>query len=259
MDPNFPLQLWCRILPQFQDTLNMLHTSRLHPHMSSFTHTNGPFYYNTTPIAPPGMKTLVYEIPQQRKTWAQHGVDAWYIGYCPDHYRCHKTYVPATRGEQISHTLSFSLHDFAVQAKNHQYDIARSIRDLTTALQHHYLHTPLQPVGDKQFAAIQALEKIFFPNINRKQPKRLSIQQWNPQKLLLCYNKYNNPPQLTYILHYRNFLEATQTDINTLHAIVWRKIHIQWLAPANIPMQPNNWQKTSAPHIFQKTYGLSSY
>ena len=27
------------------------------------------------------------------------------------------------------------------------------------------LHTPLQPVGDKQFAAIQALENIFCPDI----------------------------------------------------------------------------------------------
>ena len=126
---------------------------------------NGPFDYNATPIAPPGIKKLVYETPQQRKTWDQHGVDAWYIGYCPDHYRCHKTYVPAARGERISHTVSFFPHDFAVIANNHQDDIACSIRDLTTALQHRYLHTPLQPVGDKQFAAIQALENIFCPDI----------------------------------------------------------------------------------------------
>ena len=91
----------------------------------------------------------VKETPQQRKTWDQHVVDAWYIGYCPDHYRCRKTYVPATRGELISHTVSFFPHDFAVPANNHQGGEARSIRDLTTALQHRYLHTPLQPIGDK--------------------------------------------------------------------------------------------------------------
>ena len=146
----------------------MLRTSRLHPHMSSFTHMKGLFDYNATPIAPPGIKTIVYETPQQRKTWAQHGVDAWYIGYCPDHYRCHKAYVPATRGERISHTVSFFPHDFAVSSNNHQDDIARSIRDLTTALQHGYLHTPLQHMGDKQFAAIQALENIFYPNIQQQ-------------------------------------------------------------------------------------------
>ena len=164
MDPNFLLHLWCRILPQCQDTLNMLRTYRLHPHMSSFTHMNGPFDYNATPMVSPGIRKLVYENPQQRKTWAQHGVDAWYIGYCPDHYRCHKTYVPATRGERISHTVSFSPHDFSVPANNHQDDVARSILDLTNELQHRYLNTPLQPVGDKQFAAIKVLEYFFCPD-----------------------------------------------------------------------------------------------
>ena len=66
MDPNFPLHLWCRILPQCQDTLNMLFTSRRHPHMSSFTHMNGPFDYNATPIVPPGIKTLTQDLPVSR-------------------------------------------------------------------------------------------------------------------------------------------------------------------------------------------------
>ena len=43
MDPNFPLHIWCQILTQCQDTLNMMCTSRLHPHMYSFTHMNVPF------------------------------------------------------------------------------------------------------------------------------------------------------------------------------------------------------------------------
>ena len=59
MDPNFPLHLWCCIIPQCQDTLNMMHTSHLHPYMSSFTHMNGHFDYNATPMAPTGIRTLV--------------------------------------------------------------------------------------------------------------------------------------------------------------------------------------------------------
>ena len=58
MDLNFPLHLWCRILPQCQDTLNMLRTSRLHPHMYSFTHMNDPFDYNATAMTPPGIKNF---------------------------------------------------------------------------------------------------------------------------------------------------------------------------------------------------------
>ena len=122
---------------------------------------NVPFDYNATTIATLGIKMLVYERPQQQKNWAQRGVDTCYIGYCPDHYHCHKTYVPATRGERIAHTVSFFPHDFAVPANNHQDNVARSIRDLTTEIQHRYLHTPLQLVGDKQFTAIKALEQFF--------------------------------------------------------------------------------------------------
>ena len=72
--------------------------------------------------------------------------------------------LTATWGERISHTVSFFPHDFAVPAKNHQEYLSLSIRDMTTAIQHHYLHTPLQPVGDKQFAAIKLLEQIFCPD-----------------------------------------------------------------------------------------------
>ena len=36
--------------------------------------------------------------------------------------------------------------------------MARSLRDLTTALRHRYLHTPLQPVEGEQFAPLQQRE-----------------------------------------------------------------------------------------------------
>ena len=70
LDPLFPLHLWCRLLQDCEDTLNMLRSSRLHPQMSSYNHLEGIIDYNTTPIAPPGLKTLVYETPTQRRTWA---------------------------------------------------------------------------------------------------------------------------------------------------------------------------------------------
>ena len=110
------------------------------------------------------------------KLGPQYSVDAWYIGYFPYHYRCHKTYIPANRGVLISHTVSFFPHNFAVPSNNPQDDVARSIHDLTTALQHRYLHTPLKPVKDKQFAAIKALEKKFCPEVPGKTVPRLSIQ-----------------------------------------------------------------------------------
>ena len=64
MDPNIPVNLWCRLLPQCQGILNMLRTSYQHPHISAYTHVDWIFDYNTTPMAPSGIKALVYETPE---------------------------------------------------------------------------------------------------------------------------------------------------------------------------------------------------
>ena len=33
-----------------------------------------------TPLAPPGFKVIVHECPQERETWADHGIMRLYIG-----------------------------------------------------------------------------------------------------------------------------------------------------------------------------------
>jgi hypothetical protein len=41
MDPYFPMNLWDRLVPQAEMTLNLLRTSRLHPHLSAAAHFHG--------------------------------------------------------------------------------------------------------------------------------------------------------------------------------------------------------------------------
>jgi hypothetical protein len=38
VDPSFPMNLWDRLLPQAEITLNLLRTSRLHPQLSAAAH-----------------------------------------------------------------------------------------------------------------------------------------------------------------------------------------------------------------------------
>ena len=130
--------------------------------MSAFNHLEGIFDYNATPMAPPGIKVLVYETPTQRRTWAQYGVEAWYICHASLHYRYFKCYVPATRGEHTATSIYFFPHDFAVPANNQHDDAARSICDLTAALKHIYTYSPVQSIGDEQLLAIQKLEHLLF-------------------------------------------------------------------------------------------------
>ncbi len=42
-DSDFPLQLWDRLTPQVEDTLNMLRASRVDPSESAYEILNGPY------------------------------------------------------------------------------------------------------------------------------------------------------------------------------------------------------------------------
>ena len=109
--PSFPLHLWCRLIPLAVTTLNLMRPSRIDPKLSAYEMHNGVFNYNKTPIAPPGCKVIVHEPPNKRGTWDIHGVDGWYLGMSPDHYRCHRVYIPKTRAERIAQTVKLFPHN----------------------------------------------------------------------------------------------------------------------------------------------------
>jgi len=104
------MHLWDRLIPQSVLTLNLLRPSRQNPSISAYTALRGEFNYDATPLAPPGCKIIAFESPQIRRTFAPHGVPAWYNGPALEHYRCYKVYVPKTRAERISDTVSFHPH-----------------------------------------------------------------------------------------------------------------------------------------------------
>ena len=67
VDPDFPLHLWCRLLPLASLTLNLLRPSRINPKLSAYEILEGVFDYNKHPLAPPGCKALIHEAPTKRK------------------------------------------------------------------------------------------------------------------------------------------------------------------------------------------------
>jgi hypothetical protein len=66
VEPDFPLHLWDRLLPQAEMTLNLLRTSRQHPHLSAAAHYHGMVDYSKTAFAPPGCKIIAHEKPHQQ-------------------------------------------------------------------------------------------------------------------------------------------------------------------------------------------------
>jgi hypothetical protein len=99
---DFPLQLWDRLTPQVENTLNLMHPSRIDPTKSAYEAIHGPYDWNRFPLAPPGCKAIIYESPESRGSWASRGTNAWYVGPSLDHYRCNHYFVPETSAYRIS-------------------------------------------------------------------------------------------------------------------------------------------------------------
>jgi hypothetical protein len=62
-DSEFPLQLWDKLAPQVQNTLNLLQASRINSNILVYETLNGPYNWDRYPLAPPGCKAIIYEAP----------------------------------------------------------------------------------------------------------------------------------------------------------------------------------------------------
>ena len=68
--------------------------------MSAWEHSNGPFNYNATPIGPSGLRFLIHNKSNTRRTWGFCGHNGYIIGPALHNYRCH-TVVDATKKAEI--------------------------------------------------------------------------------------------------------------------------------------------------------------
>ncbi len=58
---DFPQNLWDRLLPQTEITLNLIRQSNAMPTVSAYAHLSGPFDYNKMLLAPMGCKAQIHE------------------------------------------------------------------------------------------------------------------------------------------------------------------------------------------------------
>ena len=161
LPPHFPMHLWCRLVPHAVITLNFLRPSNLNSKLSAYAQLKGAFDYNATPIAPPGCKTIVYKSPDQRASWGDRGIDAWYLGPEMSRYRCHMVYAPQSQAECTAKTVDFFLHNCAVPQSSPLANATRSADVLATALKGYQQNALFTAPGDLQYQAIKAISKIF--------------------------------------------------------------------------------------------------
>ena len=133
-DPNFPLSEWDHLLPQAELTLNLLRSSRRQPKLSAHACLFGNYDFNRCPLAPPGTKVIIFETPEQRRTYAPHGIDGWYVGPSLEHYRCYKCFVPATQATRDTETVDWFPHAIKFPKVSNDDYLKQTATDMLTLL-----------------------------------------------------------------------------------------------------------------------------
>ena len=207
IDPTCPIALWCRFIEQANITINLLRASRVNPKVSAWAYLNGHFDFNRTPLAPVGMKCIIYEDPKTRGTWDVHGKDAFYLGPALEHYRCYKVYVRDTKSERIGDTIEFFPAYAKMPAISSQDIVAHAAEQLSHALQHPHPATPYHQFGAKQIQALQQLAQIFCTmtdtthDIILKPPSTRHFRGWKNNSPTLCMMKMTPPRNLRGCQH----------------------------------------------------------
>lgn len=106
-DPTFPLACWEDLLVQCEITLNLLRQSGISHFMSAYQQLHGVFDNTKTPMAPPGIKVVTHDKADKRASWANRGVEGFYIGPAPKHIGCYTVFIPSTMSTRITDTVSF--------------------------------------------------------------------------------------------------------------------------------------------------------
>eukprot|EP00804_Cyclotella_cryptica_P025152 CCRYP_013001-RA/>CCRYP_013001-RA protein AED:0.31 eAED:0.31 QI:0/-1/0/1/-1/1/1/0/468 len=157
---NFPLHLWCQLIPQMERQLNLLRQSNNNPKISSYAHLYGHHDYNSHPFVPIGMEALVHDKPHRRKSFAQHCTKGFVLGTSPKHYRCWTVWTPVSQSTRISATVFFK-HKYIT---NPTVTPADAIIAATANLAHVLLsNTTAAHLNTTQLADLTRLHKIIQP------------------------------------------------------------------------------------------------
>ena len=164
-DPEFPLKLWDKLLPQAIITLNLLRSSRVNQRLSAYTQVWGAFDYNRTPLAPPGTKLLLHLKPSVRESYAPHAVRGWYLGPAMDHYRCYRVWNVDTCTERIVDTVVWFPLKVTMPVTSPQAEIVSAAQDLVFFLLMPSTSSLISSLDDNTRISLVQLATIFQNSI----------------------------------------------------------------------------------------------
>jgi hypothetical protein len=180
VDPNFPLKLWDKLLPQATITLNLLRKSQINPRMSAYAQLNGHFDFNSTPLAPSGTRIIAHEKPDQRASWDPHGLDGYYLGPALEHYRCYQVHITKTKGTRIVDTVEFFPAALVMPLTSSKDLASIAAMELSHALQHPDPAAPFSHIGTAQLQALRQLSDIFSAALPSRPAPPASLPSLQP-------------------------------------------------------------------------------
>ena len=134
-DPSFPTELYDELIPQAEITLNHLRPCKHRPDISAYEGLHGTkFDFSAHPIAPGGVKVLVFEPPDLRGTFAPHGLDGFYLGPALDHYRCFRCWVVRTKTIRVTDTLAWFTKPYKMPGASPIEQMHAVIKDLSEVM-----------------------------------------------------------------------------------------------------------------------------
>jgi hypothetical protein len=176
LDENFPLTCWDKTLPHALMAINLLRGSRINPKLSAYAQIHGAFDFNATPMAPPGIRVLIHEKPQRRKTWMPHAVDGWYLGPAMEHYRCHRVWCWTTKAERVCDTLSWFPTKVQIPTASSADTIQACLQQIVVCLQNPAAGSPLAPLTNTHVEALSTIQRLIVdPPSAPTEPKKPEI------------------------------------------------------------------------------------
>ena len=158
--PQFPLHLWCRLLPQSPQILNLLSISRINPILSAEAQLNGAVDYNRTPMAHQEQKSASM-IPCNS---GAHGTSmARNIGTSarPHSNTDATAFAYRIHGESISPKQYSFFHNGAIPDMSSADTATDASRHLADALANPTLAAPFARLGNQTMDSIRQLANIF--------------------------------------------------------------------------------------------------
>ena len=103
IDPECPVQLWDRFVPQIEATLNIIQTSRIKTTKSAYKALSGrKFDWNRAPLAPVGHQLLTCLDLAHFLTLAPHTINTFTLGFTRNHHRLLRCWNKITKYQPSS-------------------------------------------------------------------------------------------------------------------------------------------------------------